>query len=200
MSGLWGDVRFALRSLIKHRSFTGAALVILALGIGLNTSVFCLVNGLLFRPFPAPAGAAGQRLHEGREAASSYGPMAYPDVESLRSPRPSPASPRTQWCRWSSTPARAPAPRWVLSSPANYFSVLGVTAAVGRVLTPDDARPGAEPVAVLDHDAWRRSFGSDPSVVGRAVRINGEPVTIVGVAEAGFKGSQSSSRRPSGFR
>jgi len=191
MSGLWGDVRFAFRSLVKHRAFTGAALVTLALGIGLNTSVFSLVNGLLLRPFPVhEPGRLVNVYTAGDGGFTSHGPMAYPDVESLRGAETLSGITAYTMAPMVIDPGESARSSMGALVTGNYFSVLGVTAAFGRVLTPDDARPGAEPVAVLDHDAWRRSFGSDPSVVGRSIRINGQPVTIVGVAEAGFRGLQ----------
>jgi len=189
MSGLWGDIRFAVRSLTKYRSFTAATLVILALGIGLNTSVFCVINGLLFRPVPLHQPERLINVYtNGPGGLASYLPMAYPDFESLQS-----AETLSGITAYTTVPMVIDPGENAHYSvgalvTADYFSVLGVTAAVGRVLTPDDVRPGAEPAAVLDFDAWRRSFGSDPSVVGRTVRINGQPVTIVGVAEPGFKG------------
>ena len=190
MSGLWRDVRFAVRSLRKHRSFTAATLVILGLGIGLNTSVFCVINALLFRSVPLhqPERLVNVYTKVPGGGLLQYGGMAYPDFESLRS-----AEALSGITAYTTVPVVIdPGENAHYSMGAlvtgEYFTVLGVDAAVGRVLTPDDVRPGAEPVAVLDFDAWRRSFGSDPSVVGRTVRINGEPVTIVGVAEPGFQG------------
>lgn len=189
MSGLWGDIRFAARSMIKHRSFTSTALVTLALGIGLNTSVFCLINGLLFRPVPLHQ---PERLVDvytnGPGGLAQYMGMAYPDFESLQAAKTLSGITADVSVPMVIDPGENAHYSMGFLVTGEYFTVLGVDAAVGRVLTPDDARPGAEPVAVLEFDAWRRSFGSDPSVVGRTVRINGQPVTIVGVAEPGFKG------------
>jgi len=190
MSGLWRDIRFAVRSLRKHRSFTAATLVILALGIGLNTTVFCVINGLLFRSVPLHQPERLVNVYtNGPGGLFKYGAMTYPDIESLQA-----AETFSGVAAYASVPMvidpgeNARSAMGSLVS-GDYFSVLGVDAAAGRVLTPDDARPGAEPAAVLDFDAWHRIFGSDPSVVGRTVRINGEPVTIVGIAEPGFKGT-----------
>src|SRR4029077_14938170 len=73
----------------------------------------------------------------------------------------------------------------------NYFQVLGVTALVGRTLIPDDARvPGAQPVVVLSNGFWRRRFGSDPGIVGKTIRLDGHPMTVVGITPAGFQGTE----------
>lgn len=191
MSGLWGDVRFALRTLTNNPAFTGTALVTLALGIGLNTSVFSLVNGLLLRPHAVHEPDRLVNLYiAGGEGFLSHLPMAYPDVESVRA-----AESLSGVTAYSMAPVVIDAGESARSSmgalvTAEYFEVLGVDAALGRVLTPGDSRPDAEAVAVLAHDAWRRSFGADPSVLGRTVRVNGEPMTVVGVAEPGFSGIQ----------
>jgi len=191
MSGFWGDIRFAVRTLVKHRAFTGAALVTLALGIGLNTSIFSLINGLLLRPHTVHDPDRLINVYTAGEGDfTSHEPMAYPDVESVGA-----AESLSGITAYSMVPmvidggGAARSSMGVLVT-GEYFSVLGVDAALGRVLTPEDARPGAEAVAVLEHDAWRRLFGADPDVLGRTVRINGEPVTIVGVAARGFKGLQ----------
>lgn len=191
MTGFWGDVRFAIRSLAKHRAFTGAALVTLALGIGLNTSIFSLINGLLLRPHAVREPDRLINLYTAGEGDfTSHEPMAYPDVESLAA-----AESLAGITAYSMVPmvidvgGVARSSMGVLAT-GEYFSVLGVDAALGRVLTPEDSLPGAETVTVLDHDAWGRLFGADPAVLGKTVRINGEPATVVGVAERGFKGLQ----------
>ena len=191
MSGLWGDLRFAVRTLAKNPAFAGAALVTLALGIGLNTSVFSLVNGLLLRPRGMEAPERLVNLYTANEGElMSHGPMAFPDVESLRSAK-----------ALSGVTAYSMAPMVVDDGQSarsgmgvlvtgDYFSVLGVHAELGRVLTRDDAAPRAEAVVVLSYDVWRRRFGSDPAILGRTLRVNGEPATVVGVAERGFEGLQ----------
>jgi len=74
----------------------------------------------------------------------------------------------------------------------NYFQVLGVGALIGRTLTPDDARvPGGQPVVILSNAFWRRRFGSDPGVVGKTIRLDGHPMTVVGITPAGFQGIEA---------
>ena len=184
------DVRQALRRMAKAPALTAAVVVTLAVAIGLDTAAFSLVNALLLRPLPVER--PGELAHvytASREGLLSHGPLAFPDYEELRD--------RSEV--FSSLAAYAHQPVSLRTGDRSellmaevvtgeYFGTLGVEAARGRLLRASDDRPGAPPVAVLGHGAWRRRFGGEPGVIGRPIRLAGHPFTVVGVAPAQFSG------------
>jgi predicted permease len=187
------DTRHGLRRLAANPVFTTVALLSLALGIGANTAIFSLVNSLFFRPLPV------ERPHElvsfqNKASAGSWSFLAfsYPNYRDLRDRndvlagligyRFAPLS-----VSHDGTSAKA----WGYLVTGNYFEVLGVKPRVGRAISPDDDRlPGAHAVTVISHRYWRRSYGADPGVAGRTLRVNGRSFTIIGVAPEGFFGTQ----------
>jgi predicted permease len=186
---LWQDVRFAGR---LHRRSPGFALVVvvsLGLGIGVNTALFSLANQLLLRPLSVPAPERLVKLD--REGPGGAGPvLSYPAYRAMRDELmgtvPLLATARV-W-HWNlGLDAAGPRERVAgeLTS-GNYFQVLGVRPALGRVLEPGDEQEG--PVAVLSDRYWRRRFDGDPQVLGRRLVINGSAFTVVGVAQRGFTG------------
>ena len=191
--GIVHDIRFSVRSLAKSPLLTGVAVVSLALGIGANTAIFTLFDQVLLRLLPVkdPASlviVATQGNHVGSNRGRNA--ISYPMYKDCRE--------RNQvfdgiLCRrgvvvnlgFGDGTERAEAE--LVSG--NYFEVLGIQPALGRVLSMDDERaPGADPVVVLNYDYWRQRFASDEGIVGEAIRVNGHPMTIVGVAAPGFQG------------
>jgi predicted permease len=184
------DLRSAMRSLLKTPTLTLAAIVSLGLGIGANTTVFTWVEAVLLDPVPGAHDP--DRLYvttletrEGRLRSWSY-----PNYRDFRD--------RTRLVNFvaqddlaMSIAVGGQAERaYGAVVSGNYFQVMGVQPAVGRLLTPEDDRtPGGHPVTVLSHAYWQRRFASDPAIVGRGVTINNTPMTIVGVAQPGFLGS-----------
>jgi predicted permease len=199
---IWKDVRFASRTLAKSPGMTAVAVVSLALGIGANTALFSVVNGLLLRHLPVAhpeeLAAVGMpsRVNGVSEGTPQFGLFSMPLYRALRDASRSfdglLASGRTG--RLDVLPEGAaaaepehPAGRLVTG---NYFSVLGVGAAAGRTFTDDDDRPGgaSPPVVVLAYRYWQRRFGRDPGVIGRLLTINGGQFTVIGAAAPGFDG------------
>jgi predicted permease len=186
------DLRYTLRTLRKDRSFTIIALVILALGIGANTAVFSVVNTLLLRPLPFPAShelvwIAPPPTSCGLSCAT-YSADAYEEFRDQSFVYQG----VTGWEAFSTpdnlrlTGRGEPTPATSIDVIGNFFQVLGVQPAKGRLFTPDEARGGPHPVAILSDAYWRRQFNADPNIVGKGIDLSGTLVTVVGVLPSSF--------------
>jgi len=182
-------LRHALRALRKSPGFTAVAVATLALGIGANSAIFTLVNAVLFRPAQV---AEPERMVEiyTREDQNLYSTSSYPDYADLRD-RATVFDGVIHY-RLNSMTLTADQGRLVLWTEivsGNYFQVLGIRPAAGRFFHPaeEDVR-GAPSTVVLSHQFWERQFQRDPGIVGRTIRLNGQPFTVVGVAPASFTG------------
>src|SRR5436853_7242841 len=183
MESLWQDIRYAARLLTKSPAFTLLAVLALALGIGANTAILSLVNAVLLRPLPGIEAPDQLVAFERLQGGTNYYNFGYPDYLDYRDQSQSfaglAAHVGTPLSFAGDTTERVRGD--VVTG--NYFSVLGAKPALGRLLQPeDDQAVGASPVAVISHGLWRRAFGSDPSVVGQTIKLNGHDFTIVGVA------------------
>ncbi len=181
-----GDLRFAVRHLLRRPASTLVVVLTLAVGVGANASMFTLVDAMLFRP--APWGQTGRLLWI-TTVRGHAGSVSYPDYLAYRD-RATTFDGVVAF-GGNGVAVGAPHPERVLGGlvSGNYFDVLGIRPALGRTLTPaDDGAPGAQAVVVLSDAFWRSHFGADPGVVDRSVAINGRPFRIVGVAQAGFTG------------
>jgi putative ABC transport system permease protein len=191
MNNLIRDAVYASRVLLKHPGFTLVAVLALALGIGANTTIFSIVNALLIRSMPGVA--EPERLVQvGRtNHGQGFDSLSYPNYADLRDQNAVlsglVAQSRTQFhVSTGAEPARVPGQ--LVSG--NYFDVLGVKAATGRMLTADDDRAAGEsPVVVISNGLWKRRFGADPSIIGKEISLNAHPYTLVGVAAPGFSGT-----------
>ncbi len=190
------DVRYGMRMLLKHPSFTVVAVLTLALGIGANTTIFSFANALLLRPL---AGIAEpERLVQIARTAKNnpFGNLAYPDYLDYREQNTTFAEIAVfnETALHLSTGQEAERVQGALVS-GNYFAALGARAMQGRLLTQADAQTeGAEPVAVISAGLWRRRFGAEPNIVGKTIRLNSQACTIVGVASDGFSGTSVSAK------
>jgi len=193
---LWQDLRYGARMLRKNPGSTAAVVIALALGIGLNTTVFTFVNALLLRP---PAGVkAPDRLlevwiHNPRSSgAEGYLPLTYPDYLYYRDHNQSfggmlafDGDPES--VIWNKSGEGQIVMGQLVSG--NFFSLLGVNGVLGRTISAEDDRTtNSQPVVVLGHAFWQQSFGSDPMIVGKALMLNGLNYSVIGVAPAGFAG------------
>ena len=184
------DIRYAVRGILAHRWFSAAIVAMLALGIGLNTMVFTLVNAVLYKPVPVPG---GDRLVSVADRLPSQGdsstPFSYPDFQDYR----------TQARSFESFQA-IDDERDILSESGNpphqyhgahatagLFAMVHTKALLGRAFLPTDDHAGAESVLVLSYDVWQERYAGLASVIGRPVRVNGQMATIVGVMPKGFR-------------
>jgi predicted permease len=193
-------VRFALRTLFKTPFVTIVAIVSLALGIGANAAIFSLFDQLLLQPLPVPdaerlvnlrspgpqSGATNCNIAGGCDSVFSY--QMFRDLERVQTPFTGVAA-HVNFGANLAARGQTSSGRGMLVS-GSYFPVLGLTPALGRLLGPDDDRtPGESHVVVLSHAYWQSRFGSDPDVVDQTIIVNGQTMTIVGVAPRGFTGT-----------
>jgi putative ABC transport system permease protein len=183
------DIRFGLRTALKNKGVTALAVVCLAIGIGLNTMMFSVTDGVLIQPLPyrqpdrlvllfVNQKANGIRrsslswleLHDWQERARSFGAIAALQYRNFT------VSDGGDADRYSGAAVSH-----------NLFPTLGVPVALGRGFTPEDDRPGAEPVVLLSDDLWKRRYNSDPSIVGRGVQVNARVHTVIGVMPPRFR-------------
>jgi predicted permease len=202
MATLIQDLRYGLRMLAKNPGFTLVAVLTLALGIGANTAIFTLIDAVMLKALPvekpeqlALFGDGGTRGFVGM-GSGHYNIFSYPLYEHLCNNNASfegVAAFRTELDRLNTRPQGVgetePARlAWGRLVSGNYFSVLGVQAVQGRVLTPKDDRPEAPPTAVMSYTYWGRRFNNDRSIVGRVLNVNGILLTVVGVTPSEFFG------------
>ena len=186
------DGRYGLRQLLRNPGFTLAAVLTLALGIGANTAIFRIVNGLLLRPLPvADAGRLVALFPTDRRSGETRA-LSYPEYLDYRDRSGVFAGLAAQ----QGIPiglggAGRAEVVWGEIVSENYFTVLGLAPALGRTFTDlDDFGPGSDPLVVLSHRLWQRRFGGDGGVIGRQVILNGHEFTVVGIAPAGFTGTR----------
>ncbi|HLP06626.1 MAG TPA: ABC transporter permease [Opitutaceae bacterium] len=181
------DLRLALRTLAKSPVFTAIAVLTLALGIGLSTSAFSLTNVLLFRTLPYPEGDRLVRVFRTspQSQSNSIAPANALDIRAALT-----SFSHTSLYSYDSLSFAEPdQPAVQLSAinvSANFFNLLGVVPAQGRLFAPDEDEAGKSNVVVLTHRLWTRRFGSDPQIIGRQLRINGEQATVIGILPESF--------------
>ncbi|HET9985917.1 MAG TPA: ABC transporter permease [Longimicrobiales bacterium] len=192
MESLFREVRFALRALVKRPGFTAVAVLTLGLGLGANLSIFSLVDAVLLRP-PAAVRAPERLVSVWTSDFSGprYGASSYPDYEAIAAATDAFAGVAASSPRPLSLAGAASSERiFGEMVSGNYFDVLGVRPALGRFFLPEEAgAAGGHPVVVLGWGLWQRAFGGARDVIGRTVRLSGVPLTVVGVAPPGFRGS-----------
>ena len=210
------DLRHACRVLLHAKGWTAVVLVSLALGIGANTAVFSAINRLLIKQIPVedPDGLVRLRWGGRNDAvtnSSDYGfsgtgsdgqriraTFSYPMYQQLR------ADNKTMTDLFACAPAgrvnvvvdgQAEIATAFIST-GNYYEVLGVSARLGRPIVPDDDRPDAPAVAVISSRYWHSRFMTEPGVLGKTIRVNDVPMTIVGVLDPAFTGVQRTMSQP----
>ena len=200
MRPLPANILYAFRRLRLSPMFTAAAVLTLALGIGGSTAIFTLIDAVMLRSLPVSDPGRLYRLGDGDDCCVEGGPQdrwgmfSYALFQRLKAETPEfEEITAFQAGAWRSSVRRSgveQSPRSLKSEyvTGNYFLTLGVKSFGGRLFTPEDDRPGAPPVVVISHHAWEVDYGSDPSVVGSTLVVEGHPFTVVGVAPPGFFG------------
>ncbi len=186
------DARYAIRSLRRTPGLTALVVITLALGIGLTSAIFSMVDALIFRPYPVPH-PSGVLSLVGTTRDSSFEDLSYREYLDIRDKTNSyeglVANTTMEAVGFSAEPAAAPRIKGGMLVSGNYFHVLGVEPRLGRGFREDeDQVPGRDAVVVLGPDFWKHEFASDPSVVGRTIRLSGTDFTVIGVAPETFPG------------
>ena len=183
------DIRYAFRALARSRGFAAIAASCLALGIGVNSTIFSVVNGVMLKPFPYPEAhrivvldSSNQRL------GAELGGISYPDFKDLRDQNTTLQSVAAFADRSLTVADSGSEPERYVGSIVswNLFALLGTPPAMGRPFAPADDRPGAEPVVMLSHEVWLQRYAGDPAVVGRAISVNARAHTVIGVMPPRF--------------
>ncbi|MGB9313115.1 MAG: ABC transporter permease, partial [Candidatus Acidiferrales bacterium] len=186
MTSLWQDLSYALRMLRKNPGFTAIALFTLALGIGANTAIFSVVNGVLLNPLPYPHPEQLVTIHESKPNFNT-GSISYPNFLDWQKENHTLSSMAvSRGYSFSLTglgPAEQVQAQFVTS---DFFPILGVQPVVGRLFLRADDQLGAAPVALISAGFCKRKFGSAPDAVGKSLTLDGKPYTIVGVIPADF--------------
>jgi hypothetical protein len=191
METFWKDLRYAFRMLWKSPGFTLIAMLALGLGIGANTAIFSVFNGVLWRPLPVKDPQQLVVLASKTPGFDFPLNLSYPDFQDYRNLKkvfsdliaysPNPVNFGTE-----GRPERA----WCEMVSGNYFSMLGIDAVRGRTFAADEGWvSGKDPLMVLSYKFWQKRFGGDPAIVGHTVLVNNHAFTIIGVGPERFRGA-----------
>jgi putative ABC transport system permease protein len=189
MSQFWHDFLIGVRRIRRSPGFAAMAISTLALGIGVNTAVFSIVNTVLLQPPPVKDAASVRSiLHRHIQRGFTQQPSPYPDLVDWRSQIPSFEKLAGVWSQ-SMNMGGAGDPERVLVGKADreFFPMLGVQPVTGRGFRPEEDQPGAARVAILSHELWTRRYGSDPNLDNLRLALEGETYSIVGVLPEGFR-------------
>jgi len=187
MQTLLQDLRYGARMLLKKPGFTLIAVITLALGIGANTAIFSVVNAVLLRPLPYDE---ADRLVHLRERHPQYEEMSisYPNFTDWRARnRVFESIGVYNFGSYNLTGGGEPERLQAAQGSADLFAALRVRAALGRVFTNEEDKPGGAPVVVLSHDLWQRRFGGDPNILNQSLTLNDRPYTVIGVLPPTFR-------------
>ena len=195
MKSFWNDIKFGIRMLSKNRGFTLIVVLTLALGIGANTALFSVVDALLLRSLPVtnPCELYFAVMGGGNNNNACF---SFPIYEKLSKGKQSKSnvfavSEGTSRRRMTASELGVKETEFIQAQEVtgNFFSVLGVSAITGRMLSPeDDDERNPQPVAVISHSFWKKRFNCDPSVIGKTMTLDDIPLTVIGITPPGFYG------------
>ena len=187
MSSIVAEVRYVFRSLNKSRTYAAAFVITLGLGIGVNTAIFSVINGVLLQPLPYQDADRIMFVQQPANRAGAFdAAFSFVEIDDYRAASTT-IDEFVEFGDWDFSVIGRGDPHRVVGGlvTANYFDVLGLRPLYGRTLLPSDDDAGAPPVMVLTHDYWTRMFGSDPEIVGKTVKLTTKSVEVVGVLEPG---------------
>ena len=195
---IWADARYALRSFSSSPGVTVAAVVAIAVGIGINTGLFTVLNGLLLRDVPVPEAQQLVAIHQifadaesERSVRGSQSMFSFSEYETYRDGTRTLSGVLAYTLAETNATLAGAAPREIQGSlvSCNYFDVLRVSPVTGRSFAPDACEnPSGPPEVVLGHDVWMTAFAGDPAIVGRSILLNRQQFIVAGVAPQGFAG------------
>ena len=188
----WRDIRFGVRALVHSPIFSVVTVLSLALGIGANTAIFSVVNGLLLRPLPYPEAerivdvwhTPPQQSFPGLDR-FSVSPANYLDWKAQSTAFEQMAI--YGYAGLSLSTSNDPLPLTAATVSSDFFSVLRTNAIQGRTFTPDEEQPGRDQVVVISHELWQRAFGANPNIIGQPITLNSRSYTVVGIMPAKFE-------------
>jgi|SRR5579862_10872 len=186
METLLQDVRYGFRMLVKNPNFTAIAVLTLALGIGANTALFSVINGVLLSPLPFPQADQLVTLHENKPNFEG-GSLSYPNFQDWQKDNhtfSSMAVARSYTYSLTGIGDAEQVTSEFISS--DFFPVLGVKPKIGRTFAEEEERTGADPVALISEGLWQRKFSGTPDVLGKNITLDGRDYTVVGVIPANF--------------
>jgi putative ABC transport system permease protein len=193
---LWSDTRYATRRLCSSAGFTTAAVATIALGVGINTGIFSVLNGLVLRDLPARDADELVNIHQIIEGAGvvrfvmgARSMFSVAEYDAYRD-RAQTLTGIMGFSRPLTVTLGGAVPQEIRGAlvTCNYFEVLREPPVIGRVFAADECEESGEPTVVLGHDVWTTAFGADPAIVGRQVQLNRQPFTVIGVAAEGARG------------
>src|SRR5882724_5788745 len=190
MQTLWQDLRYAIRMLLKKPGFTLIAFFTLALGIGANTAIFTVVNAVLLRPLPYPESEKLMETGRAYTGSDDVNALSEPKFVFLRDNSQSFEAVTATQGMGSNTYLSDESQTEYISGTmvsADFFRVLGVLPARGRVFTKEEDSPAGERVVILSDGLWRRRFGSETGVIGKTIPLNGNAYAVVGIMPPGFE-------------
>jgi putative ABC transport system permease protein len=186
---LFQDIRFGVRTALNNKGVTGLAVICLGIGIGLNTMMFSVTDGVLVQPLPYhnPDGIVVLRTMQ-KQKGIRRGSLSWLDLQDWRERARSFSAIGGVQFRSFTISDGGDADRYAGAAVSHdLFPLLGKSPQIGRGFTAEDDRPGAEPVVLISDDLWKRRYNSDPTIVGRAVQVNSRPHTVIGVMPRQFK-------------
>ncbi|MGH9971007.1 MAG: ABC transporter permease [Pyrinomonadaceae bacterium] len=186
MNTLWPDIRYGTRMLLKNPGITFVVILALALGIGANTAIFSVVNAVILRPLPYQESDRLVFLNERSQVMNEMS-ISYPNLTDWRNQnqvfeRIGVYNRNSYTLTGSGEAERIP----TAQASADLFTALRMNAAIGRVFTNDEDKPGGPPVVVLSYGLWQRRFGGQMSILNQALTLNGKSYTVIGVMPQGF--------------
>jgi len=190
MGTLWQDIRFGLRVLYKSPGFTAVAILTLALGIGANTAIFSFIDAWLIKPLPYPQADRLMVLlsHDTKKGLTGWGVTSTADFVDYQQQSTS-FDQLVPWTAWAFNLTSDGPPERIVGGRVgwNFFQTLDAKPILGRAFLPQESQPGNDHEVILGEGLWKSRFASDPHIIGRQMKVDGESYTIVGVVPGKFQ-------------